>query len=276
MTDTILVTGANGNLGSATLAGLRARDSAATGGSRTPGEGMRHLDFDDRASLELTGVSTLVLISAGYAEDDQVVRRHTAVLDAAARDGVRHVVYTSLAGAGDHLGFALAHRATERLLRAGSLPWTILRNGLYAELFGSLLTWTDDGLESAFGEGALAAVAREDLAEATAIVAADPAQHRGRVYEFVGTPITAQQVADRLGVPHRTVGLGEYRRRLLEETPGLLPFQPPMLASIATAVRHGFLDGTAPDLTDLLGRPLRDPLATAAAAASAARPEPSA
>ncbi|MGV9598302.1 NAD(P)H-binding protein [Streptosporangium sandarakinum] len=268
----ILVTGANGNLGSATLAALRARGIAATGGSRTPGEGMRRLDFDDHAALDLIGVSTLVLVSAGYAEDDQVIERHAAVLDAAVRDGVGHVVYTSLTTAGDHLGFAAAHRATERLVRATGLPWTILRNGLYAELFGGLLMWTEDGVESPFGDGALAAVAREDLADAAAIVAASPAEHSGRVHDLVGTPITAGQVADRLGVPHRVIGLGEYRRRLLE-APGLLPFQPPMLASIATGVRHGFLDGTAPDLTDLLGRPARDPLAAAVAVASATRPK---
>ncbi|MBV2153338.1 NmrA family NAD(P)-binding protein [Kitasatospora sp. SUK 42] len=267
----ILVTGANGNLGSATLAALHARGVVAMGGSRTPGEGVRRLDFDDHASLDLTGVSTLVLVSAGYAEDDQVIARHTAVLDAAVRDGVGHVVYTSLTTAGDHLGFALAHRATEHLVRASGLPWTILRNGLYAELFGALLMRAGDGVESAFGEGALAAVPREDLAEAAAVVASDPAPHGGRVYDLVGTPITAGQVADGLGVTHRSISLGEYRRRLLEEVPGLLPFQPPMLASIATGVRHGFLGGTGPDLAGLLGRAGRDPLATAVAAASASR-----
>ncbi|MFG2113753.1 NmrA family NAD(P)-binding protein [Streptomyces sp. NPDC048718] len=274
----ILVTGANGHLGSATLAALRARGADATGGSRTPGEGTRRLDFDDPASLDLTGVATLVLVSAGYGEDDLVVARHAAVLDAAVRDGVGHVVYTSLTTAGDHLAFAPAHRATERLVRASGLPWTILRNGLYAELFGGLLMWagTDagagTGVESAFGDGALTAVAREDLAEAAAVVAEDPARHDGRVYDLVGTPITADQVAARLGVPHRSIGLGEYRGRLLDEASGLLPFQPPMLVSIATAVRHGFLDGSTSDLTDLLGRPARDPLAVAVAAASATRP----
>ncbi|MFI6039469.1 NAD(P)H-binding protein [Streptomyces sp. NPDC051315] len=267
----ILVTGAHGSLGSATLSALRARGALATGGSRTPGEGIRRLDFDDPVSLDLAGVSTLVLVSAGYAEDDQVVERHAAVLAAAVRDGVHHVVYTSLTGAGDHLGFALAHRASERLVRASGLAWTILRNGLYAELFGGLLMWADDGVESAFADGALAAVARQDLAEAAATVAADPARHAGHVHELVGTPITAGQVADRLGVRHRTIGLGEYRRRLLDETPGLLPFQPPMLASIATGIRHGFLDGTTTELANLLGRPVRDPLATAVAAASATR-----
>ncbi|MFP8903145.1 Rossmann-fold NAD(P)-binding domain-containing protein [Streptomyces atacamensis] len=267
----ILVTGANGNLGSATLAALRARGADATGGSRAPRDGMRPLDFDDPAGIGLAGVSTLVLVSAGYAEDDRVIGRHAAALDAAARDGVRHVLYTSLTGAGDHLGFALAHRATERLVRACGLPWTILRNGLYAELFGGLLMWADDALESAFGDGALAAVARADLAEAAAVIAADPAPHGGRTYDLTGTPVTAAQVAGRLGVPHRTIGLGEYRRRL-DAMPELLPFQPPMLVSIATGIRHGFLDGTGPDLAGILGRPMRDPLATAATAAAGGRP----
>jgi NAD(P)H dehydrogenase (quinone) len=152
------------------------------------------------------------------------------------------------------------------------LPWTILRNGLYAELFGGLLMWGDAAMESAFGDGALAAVARADLAEAAAIIAADPAQHRGRTYDLVGTPITAAQVADRLGVPHRTISLSEYRRRLLNDMPDLLPFQPPMLSSMASGIRHGFLDGTGPDLADILGRPVRHPLATAVTAASATRP----
>jgi NAD(P)H dehydrogenase (quinone) len=268
----ILVTGANGNLGSATLAALLARGAVATGGSRTPSDGMRRLDFDDHCGIDLGGVSTLVLISAGYAEDDRVIGRHAAVLDAAGRDGVRHVIYTSLTGAGDHLGFALAHRATERLVHACGLPWTILRNGLYAELFGSLLMWVDGGVESAFGDGALAAVTRADLAEAAAIIAAAPARHGGRTYDLVGMPITAAQVADGLGVPHRPIGLGEYRRRLHDEMPELLPFQPPMLCAIASGVRHGFLDGTGPDLADILGRPVCDPLAAAVTSASATRP----
>ncbi|GAA1460201.1 NAD(P)H-binding protein [Nocardiopsis exhalans] len=267
----IMVTGVNGQLSALTLAELARRKAPVAGGSRTPAVGQRYLDFDRPDSLDLGGVSTLVLVSAGYAEDDQVIARHRAVVDAAVRDGVGHVVYTSLTGAGDHLGFALAHRATERLVRDSGLAWTILRNGLYAELFGALLTWTPEGLESAFGSGAVAAVARADLASAAAAVAAGPGAHAGRVYELVGEPISATEVAERLGVAHRTIGLGEYRSRLLRET-ALLPFQPPMLASIASGIRHGFLGGTGPELRALLGRPVTDPLAVAVEAAAALRP----
>ncbi|MFE9251608.1 NAD(P)H-binding protein [Streptomyces sp. NPDC007088] len=267
----IMVTGANGQLASLTLQALAERETPAVGGSRTPADGQRPLDFDHPASLDLTGVSTLVLVSAGYAEDDRVLARHRAVVDAALRDGVAHVVYTSLTASGDHLGFALAHRGTERMIRASGLGWTILRNGLYAELFGALLAWTPDGLESAFGQGALSAVARADLAAAAAVVAGDPASHAGRTYELVGEPVTASDIAERLTVTHRTIGLGAYRARLLADDT-LLPFQPPMLASIATSVRHGLLGDTGPDLARLLGRPLTDPLTVAADAAAATRP----
>ena len=267
----IMVTGARGQLASLTLQELAAQGLRAVGGSRTPTAGQRHLDFDEPGSLDLTAVSTLVLVSAGYAEDDRVIARHRAVLAAAERDGVRHVVYTSLTAAGDHLGFALAHRATEQLITTSALSWTILRNGLYAELVGALLTWTPAGLESAFGAGRVSAVARADLAAAAAVVAARPESHSGRTYELVGDPIGAEDIAHRLAVPHHRLTLGEYRSRLLADE-SLLAFQPPMLASIATSVRHGFLAGTAPDLERLLGRPIASPLDTAAATTASMRP----
>jgi NAD(P)H dehydrogenase (quinone) len=267
----ILVTGANGQLASMTLRELAGREVSAMAGTRTPGDGQRHLDFDDPATLDLAGVSTLVLVSAGYGEDDQVIARHRIVLDAATRDRVRHVVYTSLTTAGDHLSFALAHRATEQMIKASGLKWTILRNGLYAELFGGLLGWTSGGLESAFGHGALSAVARTDLAAAAALVASSPSDHEGVTYDLVGEPITAVQVAERLGVTHHEIGLGEYRASLLADH-ALLPFQPPMLVSIATNVRHGLLNGTTTDLVGLLGRPVTDPLRVAVDTAAATRP----
>lgn len=261
----ILVTGANGQLASLTLRELHSRGAAAIGGTREPGRNEHRVDFDDPASLDFTGIDTLVLTSAGYAEDDQVVARHASAIDAAVRDGASHIIYTSVTGAGDHLGFALAHRATEQLIHKSGLDWTILRNGLYAELFGGLMSWKDSVLETPFGEGKLAAVARGDLAAAAAIVASEPATHTGKTHELTGPVISAADVADRLGVAIQTVSLGEYRARLLAD-PDLLPFQPPMLASIATSIRHGFLSEPSHDI-ELLGHP---PVGTVAIAAHVA------
>lgn len=266
----ILVTGANGQLASLALHELHSRGVSAIGGTREPTTSQRRIDFDDPASLDFTGIDTLVLTSAGYAEDDQVIARHTAALDAAIRDGVAHIIYTSLSGAGDHLGFALAHRVTERLIQESGLNWTILRNGLYAELFGGLMNWKDGALERPFGEGKLAAVARGDLATAAAVVVSDPASHAGRTYDLTVPAISAEDVAERLGVELRDIPLGEYRARLLAEQ-SLFPFQPPMLTSIATSIRHGFLSEASHDLADLLGRPPVDTAAVAARIAESTR-----
>ncbi|ALD13894.1 NAD-dependent epimerase/dehydratase family protein [Clavibacter capsici] len=268
----ILVTGATGQLGSAILQHLRATGADAIGSSRSGADGMRRIDLDDPATVSFAGVDTLVLVSAGEAEDDVVTARHDAAITAAERDGVGHVIYTSVGAGGDHLAFALAHRWTERRLARSRVPSTVLRNGLYAELFGALLTWRGSRLESAFGDGALAAVARGDLAEAAAVVARAPQDHAGRRYDLVGRPITAASVAQRVGAP--LDGLDLAARRASYEGAGLKPFQPAMLMSIHTAVRHGFLAETSGDLAMLLGRDPVDAVQVAADAASAARPAP--
>ena len=270
MAHRILVTGSTGQLGGAILAALSGGIHSAEGSSRTGSAGTRLIDFDLPSTVKFDGVDTLVLVSAGEAEDDVVIARHETAIAAAERDGVSHVIYSSLTASGDHLGFALAHRWTEHRLQRSTLNWTILRNGLYAELFGALLTWSNDRLDSAFGGGALAAVARLDLADAAAVVAAAPAQHAGRIYELVGPPITATDVAQALDVDVDTVALETRRSELMGA--GLKPFQPDMQMSIYSSVRHGVMGSTSPDLQMLLGRPLRDAVTIAASVAAATRP----
>jgi NAD(P)H dehydrogenase (quinone) len=265
----LLITGASGHLGSLVHAGLAERGLSPLAGTRTParfGALRRVVDFDDPASLDLAGVRTLVLISAGYGEDDVVIARHDRVITAAERGGVEHVVYTSLTAAGDHLAFALAHRWTERRLQGSSLTWTILRNGLYAELFGLLAAPVNGVITAPFSDGALAVVARQDLADVAVQVAANPQAHRNRTYELTGsTAITAAELAVALKVPYKPVSLAEQRMALTGA--GLLPFQPAMLMSIYSATAAGFLDSTHSDLESLLARPLRHTMPIAAAAA---------
>ncbi|WP_188309396.1 NAD(P)H-binding protein, partial [Streptomyces sp. CBMA123] len=166
----LLVTGVNGGLGGLVLERLRGR-AGVVAGSRTPGTvpedtPARLVDFDRPETLAeaFKDVRTLLLISAGAAEDDVVIARHGAAIEAAETAGVEHVVYTSLSGDGDHLPYALAHRWTERRLReSGALRWTVLRNGLYAELLAAIAAPGPAGVITApLGAGRLAAVARAD------------------------------------------------------------------------------------------------------------------
>ena len=262
----IFVTGASGQLGRAITHFLSAAGTPVIGGTRTPAPGTdeRRIDFDDPDTLRFAGVDTLVLVSAGYAEDDVVIARHERVVAAAERDGVRHVIYTSVATDGDHLGFALAHRWTERRLQESSLSWTILRNGIYAELLGALMAPTDGVATAPLGSGRMAVATRADLAEAAAVVASDPAAHAGRVYDLVGSEaVTAEEIARHAGLRYQPESL-EARREALNAG-GLLPFQPSMLLSLFSAAAHGFLARTGSDLALLLARPVTDPVPIAAA-----------
>ncbi|UKY47472.1 NAD(P)H-binding protein [Streptomyces inhibens] len=272
----ILITGAGGALGRLVADELAGRDDVVLG-TRTPRSAAeRHIDFDNPSSLDFTGVDTLLLISAGYGEDDVVIARHDAAISAAEKAGVRHLVYTSLSGDGDHLTYALAHRWTERRLRRGPLAWTVLRNGLYAEFLAGIAAPGPDGTIAApLGEGRLAAVARADLAAVAARVAGAPEPHAGRVYELVGEqPLGGADLADAIGGSYEPGSLGAARAAIIGAGEAL-PYQVPMLLSTYSAIAGGFLDGSGIEdnaLRTLLGREPRPALDVYKAAVAAARP----
>lgn len=260
----ILVTGAGGALGRLVAGELAGRDDVVLG-SRTPrSPGERRVDFDDPGSLDFTGVDTLLLISAGYGEDDVVLARHDAAISAAEKAGVGHVVYTSLSGDGDHLPYALAHRWTERRLRRSSSAWTILRNGLYAEFLADIAAPGPDGTIAApLGEGRLAAVARADLAAVAARVVSAPQEHVGKVYELVGErALGGAELAGAIGGEYVPSTLGAAREAIIAGG-AALPYQVPMLVGTYSAIAGGFLDGSGVEqsaLRGLLGRAPRSAL----------------
>ncbi len=266
---TIHVTGASGTLASSVLrripASQRVTASSRTLGTLPDGSARLHADFDDPASLDgvFRGTDVLFLVSAGQGEDDTVIARHGVAIDAAEAAGVPHIVYTSLPRAADHVSLATAHRWTENRLRAGSADFTILRNGLYAELSEPFVAEAvrTGVLRAPFGTGRWSAVVREDLADVAAKVLIAPGDHIGRVYELVGDEaISGDDVAEeitRAGRPVRyaPVALADLRAGLTQA--GTPPWQVPMVVSVFANITGGFLGSTESDLASLLDAPPR-------------------
>ncbi|ACU74682.1 NmrA family protein [Catenulispora acidiphila DSM 44928] len=293
----ILVTGASGSLGGLIVKGLSEfSDIRTVAGTRT-GDGVtaRRVDFDDPESLPAAfeGADVLLVVSAGYAEDDVVYARHAAVADAAATAGVRHLIYTSLAASGESMTIALPHRWSEDRFAAGPFTTTVLRNGLYGEVPIGLATASvaeaaATGIFAAsFGEHRLSVVAKQDLADAAVRVAAESdrdlvkgqprSRHADRIYELegdtaIGGPEIAQILGEVLGRPiaYRPASLTETRAAL--DASSLEPYQIAHTLSLFSNVIAGRAEATRSDLPHLLEtapRPVLTGIAEAVAEAVA-------
>ena len=131
--------------------------------------------YEDAAAFERAcrGVDTLFLVSATETEDRMEV--HARAVDAAVRAGVSRIVYLSFLNAGPAATFTFArtHFFTEAHIRSTGISHTFLRCSLYLDLLPRLVT--DDGLvRGPAGEGRVAWVSRNDVADVAAAVLTDP------------------------------------------------------------------------------------------------------
>jgi NAD(P)H dehydrogenase (quinone) len=200
----IFVTAASGQLGRLVIKHLLQKGVPANhiiAGVRTPdkvadlreiGIQVRHADFADIQSLKTAfeGVQSILLISSDNLRGNRIDEHRNWV------NAIRSlskkpssVVYTSVVNAslGKKL-FDEDHIVTENLLQDLNIPYTFLRNGWYNENYiGSILGAVQYGaLISAAGDGKISAAAREDYAEAAAVVLANPHDHANKIYELAG------------------------------------------------------------------------------------------
>ncbi len=270
---TILVTGAAGAYGRLALDALLARGVAPAelrAGARSPerlseyadrGVDVVPLDYNDTATVAaaVKGADAVLLVSGN--EFGSRVAQHGSVIDAAVAAGVGHLTYTSAPKA-DNTTLVLApeHTATEELVRASGLPFTILRNNWYIENYAQdLATAKETGtLISSAGDGRVASAQRAEYAEAAAVVLTTEG-HADQVYELGGDAWSfetlAAAFAEVLGrdVELRRVSSEEHIALL--ESFGLDTGTAGFVAALDANIRDGELADTDGTLPRLLGRP---------------------
>ncbi len=115
---------------------------------------------------------------------------HRSFIEAAARADVAQLVYLSFVNAGPNAIFSHAreHGATEEMLRASGVPWTSIRNGMYAD---DIPGWFDaDGVAREPGEDARMSFSyRPELADVITATLTEPV-HAGKIYNIT-TPDSA-------------------------------------------------------------------------------------
>jgi len=264
---TIAITGATGKIGGAVARALASdgvpfrmivRDAARA--PELPGTEVAVASFADvdasRGALD--GVDVLLMVSAAEAEDR--LAQHRAFVGAAATAGVQHVVYTSFVGAAADATFTLGrdHWATEQAIRATSMAHTFLRDSFYLD-FVEDLVGEDGVIRGPAGDGAMAAVARADVARVATEVLRNPAAHLDRTYELTGpAAITLEQAAATVSeVRGRTV---TYHPETLEEAYASRarwnpePWQADAWVSTYTAIAEGALARVSGDVERVTGR----------------------
>jgi NAD(P)H dehydrogenase (quinone) len=226
-----------------------------------PRADVRTASYGDRDALAraLDGVETLLFVSG--AESPDRLQQHFTFVDAAVAAGVRQVVYTSFFGAAPYATFTLArdHWATEQRIREAKLGFTFLRDSLYLDFF-PLMVGDDSVIRGPAGNGRVAAVAQDDIADVAAAVLQRPEQHLGRTYELTGPAAltldeVAAVIARHLGreVRFEDETLEEaYRSR---EKYGAPRWQVDAWVSTYTAIRAGELARVTADVERVAGHP---------------------
>jgi NAD(P)H dehydrogenase (quinone) len=266
----IVVSGSTGRLGGRVarrLAGagvpqrLLVRDPARA--PRLPGAEVVAADYGDAVALRsaLAGASTVLMVSASESPDR--VDRHRTFADAAAAAGVRHLLYTSFLNAAPDATFTLArdHWATEEHIRGLGLPFTFLRDGLYAD-FLPMMAGEDGVIRGPAGDGRVSVVAQDDIADAAAAVLRDPGAHAGATYDLTGPAALtfAEMAAIVTEVTGRPV---RFENETLDQAYasragyGAPDWQVDAWVSTYTAAAAGELDTVGGDVERLTGRPAR-------------------
>ena len=199
------------------------------------------------ARRALTGTRTVFMVSGAEAVDR--VDQHRTFIDAAVTAGVEHLVYTSFFGAASDATFTLArdHHATEQHIRASGLHWTFLRDNMYLDFF-PYLAGQDGVIRGPAGDGRIAAVAQDDIADVAVAVLSAPGDHAGRTYDLTGPEAIslAEAAATITAVTGRTV---TYHAETVEEAYdsrahyGAPDWQVEAWVSTYTAIAAGELDG---------------------------------
>jgi uncharacterized protein YbjT (DUF2867 family) len=252
----ILIVGATGLVGSATLRQLTARGvpvralvRSAEKASTLAGPGVETVigDLEQPASLDaaLDGVTRALLISPLHPRQ---VEWQGNVVEAARRAGAVHIV--KLSGLGTALDSPLRsgrwHAQTERHIADAGLPWTYLHPPFFMQnLLRSAAAIAAQGvLVASMQAGQIAIVDARDVA-AVAVAALTSDGHVDKTYTITGPEaLSFQEVAQKLAaatgrsVTYQDVPLAAMRREMVAA--GLPAWLIEVRMEFATALRDGY------------------------------------
>lgn len=204
----IAVAGATGNIGARVVAALRGAGHQVVAISRSNGV---DLSTGDGLDAALGGVQAVVdAMSAPPTDRDSTVQYLGSatrnLLAAEARAGVAHHVLLSIVGIHDIEGnpHYAGKREQERLIQAGTVPWTIVPATQFHDFAEMVVSWTEqggpDGVTAPIAPLLVQPIDPDDVAAVLAeVVVGDP---QGRYVDVAGP-----QTQDLVDMARRTLAV---------------------------------------------------------------------
>jgi uncharacterized protein YbjT (DUF2867 family) len=261
---TILVTNANGKVGSQVVAALLALGQEVRVGARSPkkaqdqfpGATVVPFDYADKAGFAaaLEGVDA-VFTSAPY---DLLPGAEIDLIAAAKDAGVKHVV--KLSALGVEADPTNPHSVVEAELTRSGLAWTVVRPTFFMQNYATLSAAgiRDQGaIYEPAADGKSAFIDTRDIAAVVAEVLIEPG-HVGNAYALTGPePLDRASVAALIGeaagrpVQYVPVDDAALRNAMAGAPPALVE----LMSGLFAAVRAGRTANTTTTVEDVLGRP---------------------
>lgn len=274
----ILVTGATGNFGKSAIDFLLSkgvpageisalvRDASKAEELSGKGVSLRTGDYNDYQSLvkAFTGVEKLLLVSSSDVQNRS--SQHANAVKAATEAGVKHIIYTSFQRKNETNSpiqfISESHLVAENEIKASGVTYTILQNGLYADI----IPWFvgekvfETGIFLPAGQGAAAFTARVDMAEAAANIVIGSG-HENKIYQVATNETNsfadvAQILSEISGksVGYTAASVSDFTAALTNA--GVPAGYIHMFAGFSEAISQGEFDFTNNDLETLLNRKL--------------------
>ena len=273
----ILITGANGSLGKATIDYLvkegvnpkeinaLVRDTAKGKDLESKGITLKIGDYNNYDSLisAFKNIDKLLLISGTDLENRG--KQHENIVRAAKEAGVKHILYTSFERNNETetspISFvAGAHIFTENIIKESGMAYTIFRNNLYMDMLP--MFWgehiKDKGIFFPAGETKAAFTLRDDMAEAIAKVISSNSNDNNEYYisnlEIVSLPEIAVILSEITNskITYHNPSVEQYKE--MAKRSGIPDMYVQVIAGFGEAIRQGEFLPAKSDLKNLIGR----------------------
>lgn len=268
MTNTILVTGASGNIGTQLTNQLRAAGAnfevtTSKAIDNVSGVRARQASFDDVAQLTraFQGVDTLFVLLPLVPNKVQLAQNVAAAAKAA---GVKHIVRSSGAGADAKASFSLPQLqgTIDDIFTASGIPSTFLRNAGFMQNYATFgAQMVKDGMwYAASADAAQSLIDVRDIAAVAAKILQSPATHAGKAYTLTGgeSLTDTERMSILSSVLGRNVGFipisVEYAANTMKNEWGMPEVMVDWMRSLNQIVSAGYAADISNDVQTLLGR----------------------